>query len=64
MPEDEGHEWGERKGGERKGLPLPPAGMTHPGRQPVAPCGSWVLIRDSLSGHKLLRSCLQQPLGS
>lgn len=56
---------GERgSGGERKGLPLPPAGMTHPGRQPVAPCGSWVLIGDSLSGHKLPGWYLQQPLGS
>lgn len=64
MPEDEGHEWGERKEGERKGLPLPPAGITHPGRQLVAPCGSWVLIGDSLSGHKLAGWCLQQLLGS
>lgn len=47
----EGHEWEERKEGERGRASSPPAGMTHPGLQPVAPCGSWVLIGDSLSSH-------------
>lgn len=49
MLEDEGHEWEERKEGREEGASLTSCSMTHPGRQPVAPCGSWVLIGDSLS---------------